>query len=143
VNQITREDVESDLHFLGLVILQNKLKQCTTKIIRELQLAEIRTLMATGDNLLTAFAVGKKCGIVDPDLPAYLGDLKEVNGKTRLHWTKIAASSEQGLNLALDSQGTQFENVSKIERMLPWEFEDEEVPEYTLAITGKALNFLI
>jgi magnesium-transporting ATPase (P-type) len=32
--------------------------------------------MATGDNLLTAYAVGKKCGIIDPDITAYLGDLK-------------------------------------------------------------------
>ena len=36
LNQITRDEVESDLHFLGLVIMQTKLKQCTTKIIREL-----------------------------------------------------------------------------------------------------------
>jgi magnesium-transporting ATPase (P-type) len=46
--------------------------------------------MATGDNLLTAVAVAKKCGILDPDLPAYLGDLKEVNGKTRLNWTRLS-----------------------------------------------------
>jgi magnesium-transporting ATPase (P-type) len=74
--------------------LQNKLKQNTSKAIRELQLAEIRTVMATGDNLLTAFAVGKKCGIIDPDLTSYLGDIKEVNGKTRLHWTKILSQEE-------------------------------------------------
>jgi len=46
--------------------------------------------MATGDNLLTAFAVGKKSGIIKPDNTAYLGDLKKINGKTRLHWTKIS-----------------------------------------------------
>ena len=36
LNHITRDEVESDLNFLGLVIMQNRLKQCTTKIIREL-----------------------------------------------------------------------------------------------------------
>ena len=94
IDSINREDVESDLHFLGLVILQNNLKQCSAEVIRDMLLADIRNIMATGDNLLTAVAVAKKCGILDSDIPAYLGDLKEVNGKTRLRWTKLEPQNE-------------------------------------------------
>ncbi len=99
--------------------------------------------MATGDNLLTAYAVGKKCGIIDPDLPAYLGDLKEVNGKTRLHWTKITSQTELGLQI-MDQPTAPLDNVSKIERMIPWEFDEEdETSEFSLGITGKAFDFLL
>jgi magnesium-transporting ATPase (P-type) len=27
--------------------------------------------------------------------------------------------------------------------MIPWEFEEEEVSEFSLAVTGKAFNFLL
>ena len=31
--------------------------------------------MATGDNGLTAIAVGKECGIISNDVPVFLGDI--------------------------------------------------------------------
>jgi len=40
--------VESDLIFLGLLIMENMLKPQTTPVIKDLQAAEIRTVMATG-----------------------------------------------------------------------------------------------
>ena len=36
VDTISREEAESDLVFLGLIIMQNKLKEITTSIIEEL-----------------------------------------------------------------------------------------------------------
>ena len=59
-----RDDVENDLTFLGLLIMQNKLKTVTASAISELNKANIRTIMATGDNMLTALSVGRKCGII-------------------------------------------------------------------------------
>ena len=44
--------------------------------------------MATGDNMLTAISVGRKCGIVKTDQKVYLADLVN-NSKTdqeELHW---------------------------------------------------------
>ena len=64
---IAREDVEKDLTFLGFLVMQNKLKPATIKALSELNEADIRTIMATGDNMLTAISVGRKCGIVNPD----------------------------------------------------------------------------
>lgn len=43
-----REDVESDLEFLGLLILENKLKPETKPVLQELSAANIRTAMITG-----------------------------------------------------------------------------------------------
>jgi len=56
--------MEKDLTFLGFLIMQNKLKPVTVKALAELNEADIRTIMATGDNMLTAISVGRKCGII-------------------------------------------------------------------------------
>ncbi|XP_041480775.1 probable cation-transporting ATPase 13A3 isoform X2 [Lytechinus variegatus] len=64
--KIQRDAVESDLHFLGLMILQNKLKPETIPALQELHQAKIRTIMITGDNILTAINVARKCEIIQP-----------------------------------------------------------------------------
>ncbi|KAM8953105.1 putative cation-transporting ATPase 13A4 [Pelodytes ibericus] len=63
---IEREVVESDLIFLGLLILENRLKPETKAILEELNAANIRTVMITGDNIQTATTVAKNCGMI-PD----------------------------------------------------------------------------
>ncbi|CAL4067513.1 unnamed protein product, partial [Meganyctiphanes norvegica] len=50
--RIPREEVELDLEFLGLLVLENRLKTETTPIIRQLTQAQIRTIMVTGENVL-------------------------------------------------------------------------------------------
>ena len=72
---VTREEAESGLTFLGLLVLENKLKETSAQVIRNLQAAEVTTIMATGDNLLTAISVAGHCGIIDNTIPVYYGDL--------------------------------------------------------------------
>lgn len=57
--KITRDEIEYDLTFLGFLIMQNKLKVVTKSVIETLNQANIRTIMATGDNVLTAISVGR------------------------------------------------------------------------------------
>ncbi|KAH8298702.1 hypothetical protein KR018_009473 [Drosophila ironensis] len=64
IQRLSREDVETNLEFLGFVILENRLKQDTAKVINVLNSAKIRTIMITGDNILTAISVARDCGIV-------------------------------------------------------------------------------
>lgn len=40
--------VEKDLEFLGLIILENRLKSPTIKVIKELREANVRAIMITG-----------------------------------------------------------------------------------------------
>ena len=53
--------------FLGLIVLENKLKNETKEVISTLKKAKIESIMATGDAILTGIAVAKSSGIV-PDL---------------------------------------------------------------------------
>lgn len=64
VQRVQREDVEQGLTLVGLVILENRLKPESTGIIKELRDAQVRTIMVTGDNMLTALSVARDCGIV-------------------------------------------------------------------------------
>ncbi|XP_066997262.2 polyamine-transporting ATPase 13A3 [Anabrus simplex] len=67
VLRLMRDDVEKDLTFVGLIILENRLKPQTTGIIRQLKLANVRTIMITGDNIQTAVSVARECGIVEAE----------------------------------------------------------------------------
>ncbi|XP_054165291.1 polyamine-transporting ATPase 13A3-like isoform X2 [Oppia nitens] len=61
-----REDLEKNLQFLGLLIMGNMLKPETTPIIETLLSANIRTVMITGDNMLTALSVARECNMIQP-----------------------------------------------------------------------------
>jgi len=57
----SRDKVECNLKFLGLLIMENKLKSQTTGVIEILKDCNVRTVMATGDNVLTAISVARQC----------------------------------------------------------------------------------
>lgn len=62
----TREQAESNLRFLGLIIFENKLKPGTTPAIQTLRTAHLACRMITGDNPLTAVSVARECGLINP-----------------------------------------------------------------------------
>eukprot|EP00731_Ephydatia_muelleri_P014337 Em0008g57a len=71
-DKVERDMVECDLEFSGLIIMKNSLKPETTPVISVLKNANIRTVMVTGDNLLTAVSVARECGMVEPDHQAIM-----------------------------------------------------------------------
>ena len=85
---ISREDVESKLQFLGLLIMENKLKEVTNDVVDNLRECGVRTIMATGDNVLTAISVARQCGILNAEQEVFLGDTEkdEKTGKEKLVW---------------------------------------------------------
>lgn len=64
INEIERSELETNMRFLGLVVMENKLKKETTRVINQLNMADIRSIMCTGDNILTALSVALECGII-------------------------------------------------------------------------------
>ena len=70
--EVNRTFCEKDLVFLGLLIVQNKLKQATNPTLRSLSYnAHIRVRMATGDNIMTAVCVGRKSNLIEPNAIVY------------------------------------------------------------------------
>ncbi|XP_021065072.1 probable cation-transporting ATPase 13A5 isoform X3 [Mus pahari] len=64
VDHLAREKVECELAFLGLLIMENRLKKETRPVLKELSEARIRTVMVTGDNLQTAITVAKNSEMI-------------------------------------------------------------------------------
>ncbi|PAA78174.1 hypothetical protein BOX15_Mlig020920g1 [Macrostomum lignano] len=62
--KLNRGEFEYDLQFLGLLVMENRLKPETVGSIGTLLGAKIRPVMVTGDNILTALSVARECGII-------------------------------------------------------------------------------
>jgi magnesium-transporting ATPase (P-type) len=65
--RIEREKLENNLEFLGLIIMENRLKPETCSVINRLVSANVRTIMCTGDNILTALSVARDCDMINED----------------------------------------------------------------------------
>ena len=75
---VSRSYCEKDLIFLGLLIVQNKLKLATNPTLRILSNdGQIRVRMATGDNIMTAVCVGRKSNLIEPDAIVYSCEIEE------------------------------------------------------------------
>ncbi|KAL4985673.1 hypothetical protein BDW68DRAFT_164681 [Aspergillus falconensis] len=72
IQKMTRTDAESNLKFIGFIIFENKLKPKSAETISELKQANIRNIMCTGDNILTAISVARECGILGADEPCFI-----------------------------------------------------------------------
>lgn len=64
MQRASRNDIEKELRFLGLLTLGNLLKPQTIPVIQTLNKAAIRCIMVTGDNMLTAVSVANECGMI-------------------------------------------------------------------------------
>ncbi|XP_056234149.1 polyamine-transporting ATPase 13A3 isoform X1 [Seriola aureovittata] len=74
VQNINRDHIETNMEFLGLIIMQNKLKAETPAVLQDLHQANIRTVMVTGDNMLTAISVARDCGMIPPQDTVIIAD---------------------------------------------------------------------
>ncbi|KAG9493959.1 hypothetical protein GDO78_001694, partial [Eleutherodactylus coqui] len=99
-----REDIESDLEFLGLLILENRLKPETKPVLQELSTANIRTVMITGDNLQTAITVARTSSLVPENSNIILVEAEEPSGMSsaKISWH---LAEELGRTILEEAQG--------------------------------------
>ena len=89
--EITRERTESNMIFLGLLIVQNKLKDAMKKAIETLDNAGIKMVMATGDNILTAISVSRECKLINNDAFVYSCEIEN----NELIWKTVENFKEE------------------------------------------------
>ena len=77
-SSLIRSNVENEMTFLGFLSFENKLKPETKPVINQLNSAQFRNTMVTGDNLMTAISVSRACNLVEPSslvfYPKFDGD---------------------------------------------------------------------
>ncbi|XP_003378651.1 e1-E2 ATPase family protein [Trichinella spiralis] len=125
--KMSRDAIEHDLTLLALLIFENRLKPQTTPVIGQLRKAGIRTVMVTGDNILTATCVARECSIVDNSLPLYFVESVESDTLTfQLHPDEITLSAEEETRRPdADQFSVQIHQIK---------------PSYQLAVSGKTFD---
>lgn len=123
----TMESYENDLTFLGLIIVRNMLKESTIEAIDSLNRANIRLVMITGDNIMTALSVGQECGIIkNGDDVAVLEMASHSTSKPTFQWSLYKETSENSINYKTNDY--------------PIEMNSGLNENYKLAITGPAFK---
>lgn len=69
---MSRMETEASLDFIGFIIFENKLKPTTAAVLKELTDANIKSVMVTGDNILTAISVARECGLLDQNAHCFV-----------------------------------------------------------------------
>ncbi|KAF8161197.1 P-type ATPase [Crassisporium funariophilum] len=88
--RMKREQAESGLRFLGLVIFENRLKPGTTPAIQALRSAHLACRMITGDNPLTAVSVARECSLINQAAHVFAPSFARGNATTpasKLMWS--------------------------------------------------------
>ncbi|XP_043280695.1 polyamine-transporting ATPase 13A3 isoform X2 [Venturia canescens] len=96
VQRISREAAETELNFLAFVVLENRLKPETAPVIEAINKACIKTVMVTGDNMLTALSVARDCDMVKPGVPVItVAAITQQNQtKPQLYFTKSSSNQQ-------------------------------------------------
>lgn len=165
IDKTPRDIFESELTFLGLVILENKLKPETAKIIHVLTRSNIRTIMCTGDNLLTGISVAHECGMLNrPRVHHHhhnshhhhhSNELFKVKKKSTKIWSKSAdarivtieanshdPSEKPRFILAGDDSDVELADFTSLETLLANEKSDADGGEIHLAINGGSFEII-
>ncbi|ODV92055.1 hypothetical protein CANCADRAFT_30324 [Tortispora caseinolytica NRRL Y-17796] len=136
--KLSRDDVESELEFVGFIIFENKLKPATTSVIHELRDADIRQVMCTGDNILTAVSVSKECGLVPQETLVYVPHLDYDQMdimNSRIEWECV-----DNAELTLDPDSL----LPRISDLADTNYDTKNiVSNYSIAVSGDVFRWII
>ncbi|XP_069120261.1 polyamine-transporting ATPase 13A3-like isoform X2 [Argopecten irradians] len=133
IQRIQREQVEKDLRFLGLMVMENRLKPSSESVIHDLKEANIRPVMVTGDNMLTALSVARECGMIDHKDNIILVQAYPSQGMTEASLEYIYTDSKEPEDLDLITlSGGRIGNVDISEKF------NEVNSKYHLATDGRS-----
>ena len=135
--RMRREQAESGLRFLGLIIFENKLKEGTAPAIKVLKQANIITKMVTGDNPRTAISVARECGMVGQSAHVFMPTF--VQGGQKSARAVIDWSSVDDDRIKLDAYNLQPREVDR--HVL--DLEEFDFQDYELALTGDVFRWMI
>ncbi|EPQ27111.1 uncharacterized protein PFL1_05393 [Pseudozyma flocculosa PF-1] len=135
--RMRREQAESGLRFLGLIIFENKLKEGSAPAIETLRLANITTKMVTGDNPRTAISVARECGMVGQSAHVFMPTF--VKGSQRSPQAVIDWSSVDDDRIKLNPYSLKPLEVDP--HVL--DLEEFDFQDYQLALTGDVFRWMI
>ncbi|XP_042526256.1 polyamine-transporting ATPase 13A3 [Dipodomys spectabilis] len=138
VQNISRDTIENNMDFMGLIIMQNKLKQETPAVLEDLHKANIRTVMVTGDNMLTAVSVARDCGMILPQDKVIIAEaLPPKDGKVaKINWHYADSLTQCSNSTAVGSEDIPIKLVHD-------SLEDLQITPYHFAMNGKSFSVIL
>ena len=138
--RLRREQAESGLRFLGLIIFENKIKEGTPPAIEALREANIICKMATGDNPRTAVSVARECGMIGPSAQVFMPNF---TAATAFQGGPAQASLEW---VSVDDERVKLDSYSlkpiQVDQHV-YDMEEFDVQDYQLALTGEVFRWMI
>ncbi|KAG9316705.1 hypothetical protein JVU11DRAFT_2765 [Chiua virens] len=135
--KMKREQAESSLRFLGLIIFENRLKPGTTPAIQTLRTAHLACRMITGDNPLTAVSVARESTLINPAAHVFSPVFIQGNATTplsKVEWSCMDDPSWKLDDYSLRPLAPPNHTVA----------EDEVAyQDYTLVATGDVFRWMI
>ncbi|KAI7892685.1 uncharacterized protein EV154DRAFT_585903 [Mucor mucedo] len=123
----SRDQLESGLNFIGLVLFKNLLKKDTTAAIQQIKQGDVRVVMITGDNALTGVYIGQQCGLVPDQASIIMGDIDEGND---IVWTEIDTGNEiKHIDTAIAASHGECE-LAITGKAFRWLMEHDEMRKY-------------
>ncbi|KAF8622733.1 hypothetical protein AX15_006823 [Amanita polypyramis BW_CC] len=136
--KMKREQAESGLKFLGLIIFENRIKAGTTPAIQALRSAHVACRMITGDNSLTAVSVARECSLISQ--AAHVFSPTFSHGSVSTEVSKIEWTCMDDPTWRLDSYS--LKPYPPPPRHTVGE-GDLDSPDYSLVITGDVFRWMI
>lgn len=138
LQKVQREELEHQLTFLGLVVLENRLKEDTTAVISQLLEADLRAIMVTGDNLLTAISVARDCEMIPAHDQVVIVGCEEPSTSTSSSKPQLTYTLAE--NSSLPALLVDSKDVADVADPLPTNVALDMVDESRchLAMTGKS-----
>ncbi|EGO26058.1 Ca-transporting ATPase [Serpula lacrymans var. lacrymans S7.9] len=136
--KLRREQAESNLRFLGLVIFENKLKPGTAPAIQTLRAAHLACRMITGDNPLTAVSVARECNMVNQAAHVFVPVFLRGNATTPL--SKLEWSCMDDVSWKLDDYSLKPLTPPPHHTV---ESEEIQYQDYALVVTGDVFRWMI
>ncbi|XP_073531172.1 probable cation-transporting ATPase 13A4 [Phyllobates terribilis] len=134
IKALKRDEVECDLSFIALLVMENRLKLETRPVLKELSNARVRTVMITGDNLQTAVTVAKNSGMINEQSNVIMVEAK---GPTDSSLASITWTLVQGV------KRKSFEEVDIYIDIQEESKPDIEKPPYYFAMTGSTYDIIL
>lgn len=137
--KMKRDEAESGLTFVGFIIFENKLKPSTTPVIEELEKANIRKVMCTGDNILTAISVARECSLIDRTAHCFVPHFVEGDSRTAL--ARLSWESVDDPLFKLDENTLKPLPPSDVDVSLPYDIAN--LRNYSIAVSGDVFRWVI
>ncbi|GAN01913.1 P-type ATPase (P-ATPase) Superfamily [Mucor ambiguus] len=116
VTHCTRDQLESDLTFIGLVLFKNLPKEDTAAAIQQIKQGDVRVVMITGDNALTGVFIGQQCHLVPTNAQVIVGDV--LADMDKVVWTDADTGNSVGHIDAAIASGCELAITGKAFRLL-------------------------